>query len=165
MKLFLIGFMGSGKSTWARRLADLLSISAYDLDQLLEEKYAMSISDQFKSWGETEFRKRESELLKNFTFDQGILACGGGTPCFHGNIEFMLSEGKVVYLQLSVTDLAERLRDMRRDRPVLADVSDEDLESKIQELMEKRAPFYAKAHVTIDTAISTPEEVIHMLNS
>ncbi len=165
MKVFLIGFMGSGKSTWARRLAELLSIPAYDLDQLLEEKYAMSISDQFKTWGEVEFRKRESEFLKSFAFEEGIVACGGGTPCFHGNMEYLLSEGKVVYLQLLVTVLAERLRDMRRNRPVLADVSDEDLESKIHELMEKRAPFYAKAHVTIDTAVSTPEEVIHMLNS
>ncbi|TNE79315.1 MAG: shikimate kinase [Bacteroidetes bacterium] len=165
MKVFLIGFMGSGKSYWAERLSEQMSIPHYDLDEIMETKYGMRISEMFESWGEAEFRTRESETIRSFAFSDGILACGGGTPCFHDTMDFLLSEGMVVYLKASVPVLYQRLFELRKHRPVLAQVQDENLESSIAKLLEKRAQFYAKAHVTIDTANSTIEEVIHILNS
>src|SRR6185437_4093777 len=126
MKIFLIGFMGSGKTHWGRQLSAKLNLPFYDLDTVIIEKEKLSVAEIFDEKGEEYFRILEKETLEAVTDGQEsfILSCGGGTPCFFNNIEFMKKHGKVVWLNTSVDTLMQRLRRERSSRPLIADVAD-----------------------------------------
>src|SRR5579871_993603 len=130
MKIFLIGFMGSGKTHWGQRLAGKLQLSFYDLDSLIVEKENKSVAEIFADKGEEYFRILEKDILEAITDQQDgfILSCGGGTPCFFNNIEFMKKNGKVIWLNTSVDVLRQRLQRERLSRPLIADVTEEDLQ-------------------------------------
>src|SRR5215471_10073133 len=127
MKIFLIGFMGSGKTHWGQLLADKLQLPFYDLDTIVTEKEGKSISDIFAEKGEEYFRYKEKESLEELVNeqDQFILSSGGGTPCFFNNIEFMKKNGKVVWLNTSIDELTHRLQRERMSRPLISNVDEE----------------------------------------
>ena len=157
MIYFLIGFMGAGKSSLGKYAAKRLNMQFIDLDQWIEETKGISISSIFQEQGEQAFRGLERwalETVCEHPFKGGlILSCGGGTPCFFDNMDYMKGRGETMYLQLSSGMLAHRLQNAKHKRPLLEAV--EDLEGFIQEKLRVREPFYLQAdHVITGKQLS-----------
>ena len=155
MNIFLIGFMGSGKSTIGRLLATKQGINFIDVDQVIEEKYKKSIGEIFAIEGETRFREIEHNTLQN-NLDNNIssvVSVGGGLPCFHENMDLMNSKGITVYLKMSAEAIYSRLvalsEQSRALRPLIANKSNEELKVYISETLIKREPFYNQAKLVI----------------
>src|SRR6201996_6016365 len=164
MKIFLIGFMGSGKTHWGQRLAAKLGMPFFDLDSLIIEKENKSVADIFAEKGEEFFRFMEKETLEAITEQQEsfILSCGGGTPCFFNNIEFMKKSGKVIWLNTSIDMLTERLGRERMSRPLISDVNEEDLRRYIIRKLSERRMYYQQADVTVSEESTSVEELIRL---
>lgn len=144
--IFLIGYMGSGKTTLGRGVEARAHIAFIDLDQYIEERYGKSIKDIFKERGEDGFRLIEHDCIRKLSSKKDILvACGGGTPCFFDNMEIMNSRGTTVWLDASVDILHARLKEGRSQRPLIADFDDDELREFIVKSLEKRNPFYSRA--------------------
>jgi shikimate kinase len=165
MKIFLIGFMGSGKTHWGQRLAVRLNLSFFDLDSLIIEKEKRSVAEIFAEKGEEYFRFLEKEILESVTEQQEsfILSCGGGTPCFFNNIEFMKKNGKVIWLNTSVDVLRLRLQKERRSRPLIAEVSEDELQRYIVRKLSERRMYYQQADVTVSEENTNLDELIKIL--
>jgi shikimate kinase len=146
--IFLVGFMGSGKSHVGIKLADFLYCPFTDLDQQIEGYSKKSIRRIFAEEGEAWFRLLERRALHNITYKTpGIIATGGGTPCFFDNIEWMNNRGIVIFLDTSEEVLLQRLWKGRTKRPLLNGFSPENLQDFIHQKMKERRPFYEKASV------------------
>ena len=146
MLIFIIGFMASGKSYWARRLAEKTGTQSIDLDQLIEKKEKMSLDDLIQRKGWDYFRQKEQEILKkiqkkNITF----IAVGGGTPCYFDNLIWMQSQGKVIYLKTPVELLLRRLQSDPNQRPLLRGKTSEQLAAFVANLLSEREEYYQKA--------------------
>lgn len=148
-RILLTGYMGAGKTTLGRALADKLELTFIDLDNYIEERFRKSISQIFSEKGEEGFRDIERSMLHEVAeFEDVIISTGGGTPCFFDNVEYMNSKGTTVYLRVPVERLFTRLSIARRQRPLIKEKSDEELRSFITEQLAKREPFYSKAQYT-----------------
>ncbi|RYZ50553.1 MAG: shikimate kinase [Sphingobacteriales bacterium] len=152
MRIFLIGFMGSGKTHWGRQLSDRLKMPFFDLDEVIIEDEKRSVTDIFDEHGEEYFRIKEKQVLETLVDDHQsvIISCGGGTPCFFNNIEYMKKYGLVVWLNTNVDVLGDRLLKQRSHRPVLSGLKDEELRSFIIKKMNERRMYYEQADVIID---------------
>ena len=151
MKIFLIGFMGSGKSVSGRKLASSLGLSFADLDTLIEQNYKMTIPGIFSQFDETVFRKLETKVLTDFIKnDNFVLSCGGGTPCFNNNMELIKKNGISVYIKLSPKSLADRLIKSKTKRPLIQNIDPDQLVSKIEEMLYYRENFYSQSNITIE---------------
>ena len=149
--VFFIGFMGCGKTTWSRKLANHIGYEFVDLDQLLEEQLGMTIAEYFSSFGEDAFRKLESDILKQTKFaDNTIISTGGGLPCFFDHMEWMNANGKTVYIKLSHKTLVDRLKKGKAKRPLLRDKDGEELLSFITDKLAEREGFYLQASYITD---------------
>ena len=157
--------MGSGKTHWGQRLAAKLNLPFFDLDSLIIEKENRSVAEIFAQKGEEFFRFLEKEILESVTDHQEsfILSCGGGTPCFFNNIEFMKKNGKVIWLNTSVEVLRQRLQRERRSRPLIADVSEEELQRYIVRKLTERRMYYQQADVTVNEENTNLDELIRIL--
>jgi shikimate kinase len=154
--IFLIGFMGSGKTTVAGLLATRTNRVFVDLDRWIEQKEHRTVAEIFASEGEAGFRRRESEAVRTAATGRGtVVATGGGAACREENLALMLSSGRVVALEVSAAE-AVRRTGRRSGRPLL-DGSSDPL-AAATELLAKRQPFYARAHLRVDTATRRPEE-------
>lgn len=151
MKIYLIGYMGSGKTSIGKKLAEKLQWQFLDMDEIIEKRYEMSISDIFRLYGESEFRGAEHEILKELTNeDNAVISTGGGAPCFFDNMELMNNTGKTFYFNFSPSFLAERLLTTNLDkRPILSQLKREDFEKFIADNIAKRQSFYNQAHYKI----------------
>lgn len=148
MRIFLIGFMGSGKSHVGKQLAASTGIKFIDLDAWIESIQQRSIPQIFRQDGEAAFRQIERDALHSMSrFDQIIVACGGGTPCFFDNIDWMNHHGITIYLQTPVPILLQRLEPEKEYRPLLQNLDEEGLQKFISTKLEEREPFYSKASV------------------
>lgn len=146
--IFIIGYMGCGKSTLGRNVAAVTDIDFIDLDNYIEKRFHASVREIFAQKGEEGFRKIERAMLREVAdFENVIVACGGGTPCFFDNMELMNSKGTTVFLNTSLDKLHTRLMRGRHKRPLIADKSDDELREFIMNGLESRMPFYAKASV------------------
>jgi shikimate kinase len=165
MKIFLIGFMGSGKTHWGKLLSAKLQLPFHDLDSLIVARENKSISELFAEKGEEYFRYLEKETLEEVTNDEDsfILSCGGGTPCFFNNIEFMKKSGKVLWLNTSVDVLKDRLLKERVSRPLIRDISDEELRRYIVRKLIERKMYYEQADAMVNEESVTLEELIRSL--
>ncbi len=144
--IFLIGFMGSGKSTLGRALATATGYQFIDLDSYIEVRYHSNIRDIFASRGEDGFRDIERRMLHEVSdFEDVIVACGGGTPCFFDNMDRMNAHGLTVMLTATHETLLRRLLAGRRRRPLIASMDDARLGAFIEESIGRRMPFYSKA--------------------
>jgi shikimate kinase len=148
MRIFLLGFMGSGKSYSGKRLADKFGMSFVDLDDYIEKKVGRTIREIFEKEGEDYFRKIEQACL----FEMGekemtIISTGGGTPCFFDNMKWMNNSGVTVFLETSVAVLSNRLFDEMQKRPLLKGFSKEELKHFIEQKLEERNPFYHQTQV------------------
>lgn len=150
-RIFLIGFMGAGKTTLGKALAKELGLSFVDLDWYTEERYHQTISELFSGRGEAGYRKLEQQMLHEVAeFEEVIISVGGGTPCFFDNMEFMNNQGDTVFLQVNPAVLFRRLRVASRQRPLLCGKSDEELKEYIGSALELRTACYSKAKQVFD---------------
>lgn len=151
MKIFLIGFMGSGKSVSGKKLASSLGLSFADLDTLIEQNYKMTIPGIFSQFDESVFRKLETKVLNEFVEgDDFVLSCGGGTPCFNNNMELIKKSGISIYIKLSPKALADRLIKSKTKRPLIQNIEPEQLVRKIEEMLLLREKFYSQSDITVE---------------
>ena len=149
--IYIIGFMGSGKSTAGKKLAASLGWTFIDLDRKIEEVALKTIPQIFSEDGEEYFRKIESEVLMNLDkTKKTVVSTGGGTPCHGDNMDFMLQTGLTVYLKMTPGQLAKRLLDSSGERPLLKNVPDESLQGFIGEKLAYREKWYSKAEIIVD---------------
>jgi len=164
MKIFLIGFMGSGKTTLAKKLALRMGYDLVDLDHELEKSLQCTIAEYFQSHGEKAFRELESKTLKEFDYPENcVVATGGGAPCYFDNMDWMNSNGTTVYLQMSSAALAQRLYNGRAKRPLLKDLSEDEIENFIDNKMLERNAFYGQARLKVDGFNLTPDSLHALL--
>lgn len=150
MKIYLIGFMGSGKTTLGRKMAQKLNSGFADLDERLCAHTGKSISELFASLGEAGFRKLEQEVLHKTAIDEDlVVSTGGGTPCFFDNMDWMNEQGKTIYLHVNAKALASRLENSKTNRPLIGDLKGEKLEQFIAEKLAERESFYHKAQMMV----------------
>lgn len=171
MRIYITGYMGSGKSSLAPKLAEALGIRHIDLDSYFEQKYKISIPLFFEKYGEVHFRKIEHQLLKEISqLPEFVMATGGGTPCFHDNMILMNHSGITIYLMLSSDILCKRLKKSKNKRPLLSAFNDEQLESFIHSHLIQREVFYKQAQIILDNPSPDPSRVAqfilnqHLLN-
>ncbi len=161
MSVFLIGFMGSGKSTIGRMLAAPLGLPYIDLDHYLEQLQGQSIPALFEALGEAAFRELERDALHALSQGRSsVIATGGGTPCHFDNMAFMKTNGKTLYLKASPEELAMRLKPELGNRPLLNGQTRETLPGFIAELLAKRSPFYDQADIVVFTDGQTKQDVV-----
>jgi len=157
--------MGSGKTHWARLLSAKLGLAFFDLDTTIVEKEKRSVADIFSEKGEEYFRYQEKETLERIADQQDgfILSCGGGTPCFFNNIEYMKKNGKVIWLNTSIDVLQQRLLRERKTRPLIREVDDADLSRYIVRKLSERRMYYQQADVMVNEESITLDELIRLL--
>ena len=160
-----IGYMGSGKSHIAKLLSDRLGIKLIDLDKEISKKNKMTIAEMFQKKGEIFFRRQERALLEQIiaTEDSCILSLGGGTPAYYNNMELINQNSESIFLRTSIKNLTERLLKQKHKRPLIANISDQDLPEFIAKHLFERNIFYNKAKYTVNTDDKTPEMVVEEL--
>ena len=151
MKIFLVGYMGCGKTTMAERLSAAMEIDFVDLDDFIVETEGRSISQIFADEGEAGFRGIERRCLNEIVNydDDVVVSTGGGTPCFYDNMSVMNAGGITIYIQMDVKSLTYRLEHSKSERPLLANMMGEDLEEFARAQLEERKHFYEEANLTI----------------
>ncbi len=161
-RIFLIGYMGSGKTSMGKLLATQLAYDFVDLDAYIEAKYHKTISQIFAEKGENKFREIERDCLRLVgEFERAIISTGGGSPCYFHNMDYMNAHGLTIYLRLTPEQLAVRLETSRAGkRPLLADRKGEELRQFITEGLLTREPFYSQARVILS---GSDEEIIEKI--
>lgn len=145
-RIFLVGYMGSGKTTLGKAYARVNDMEFIDLDWYIEERMHKTVSELFAERGESGFRELERKMLHEVgEFENVMIACGGGTPCFYDNMDYMNDVGDTVFLDVCPDVLFRRLKIAKAKRPLLADKTDVELMNFIVEALEKRLPFYIRA--------------------
>ncbi len=150
--IFIVGYMGVGKSSGGRRLARSLGMPFADTDITLMEQTGKDVTSLFEEWGEARFREEESNVLRGLVKDgvAKVIATGGGTPCHADNMDFMLAQGTVLHFQVSLESLVRRLGAKRKQRPLIAHVPIDELGEFVQRHLAERMPVYSRAHITVD---------------
>jgi len=150
MRIYLVGFMGSGKSTLGRKLAKHLGLNFIDLDKYIEERFFKTIPAIFGEEGEKGFREKERFSLAEVShFENVVISTGGGAPCFFDNMELMNKTGLTVYLAPGTETIAMRILKSKTERPLVSGKSKEELTAYILDSLEKRAPYYEQAAIVI----------------
>ena len=152
MKIFLIGFMGSGKTYWGKLLSLKLSFPFFDLDDQITSREGKTINEIFNEKGEEDFRMIEKELLHTITesHDNFVMACGGGAPCYFNNIDYMNQLGTTVWINTPIEELCKRLLEEKMQRPLIKELTDEEIRIFIQKKFADRKIYYEQADITID---------------
>jgi shikimate kinase len=165
-KIFLIGYMGSGKSTAGKKLAAKLGFEFIDLDKFIEQETGKTIPEIFAEKGEGEFRALENNALKKLiTKENIVVACGGGTPCYYGNMELMNNHGTTIYLKMSVDSLATRLINAKGKRPLVEGKTEEELKAYITEHLEKREDIYHQAQYIVKGKNLNVDELVDFVTA
>jgi shikimate kinase len=163
-KIFLIGFMGCGKSKLGKSVASKLDLPFIDLDDMVEAQTQQSIPELFASLGEQGFREKEKETLQNSAIaSNAIIATGGGAPCFFDNMEWMNNNGITVFIDTPVKVIADRLINARVERPLVKGKSFEELIEFIGSKLQERRPFYSQAKITLTGVDLSPDDLIESL--
>ena len=146
IRIFLIGYMGAGKTTLGKAFAREMGLTFVDLDWYIEERFHKSIRQLFTERGEDGFRELEKRMLHEAAeFEDVVISTGGGTPCFLDNMEYMNTMGDTIFLDVDIKVLFRRLKVAKQQRPLLVQKTDEELMAFIMENLQKRLPFYIKA--------------------
>lgn len=164
MRIYLIGFMGCGKSTLGKPIARAMEYDFVDLDNYIEEQTGMSIPEIFAQKGEKIFRELENHYLCEISErDNIVISTGGGTPCFNGNMEIMNRSGTTIYLCQDVDILVSRLRNARVKRPLIDGKTDSELRTYIVETLGKREEYYRRAAITVANPSRDASRIINFL--
>lgn len=166
MRIYLIGYMGCGKSTLGKKLARHAGLQFVDMDHYIEKRNCKTVPQIFAEEGEAEFRKKERKALEELSeFSDVVIATGGGAPCFFDNVELMNRTGKTIYLNINPKILAERLMKSKTERPLIKGKSKEELVRFIDETLKKRNEFYTQAHCQITRPDIDLKEVMAMIQN
>ncbi len=162
----LIGYMCAGKTTIGKALGKALDRTFYDLDWYVEERYHKRVPQIFAEFGEEKFRDLERRMLHEVAeFENIVLSCGGGTPCFFDNMDYLNSVSETFYLKASPETLCRHIAMSRGERPLLKGKSPEELQQFVATQLEERAPFYEKASCIIDiNVLDTFDKVNDIVN-
>ena len=165
MKIILLGYMGSGKSTVAKELARALNLPFIDLDDYIIDKEKKSIKEIFEIKGEIYFRLQESKYLKELLdhSEDAVLALGGGTPCYANNMELIKKESLSVYLKGGIATICQRLRSEKQQRPLIASLNDEQLTEFVAKHLFERRNFYEQATQSISIDNKSVHELLQEL--
>jgi shikimate kinase len=164
MRVYLIGYMGSGKTRFGMDLSVKTGYPFIDTDELFEAKYRISIVDFFEKYNEETFRKLERDLLlETINHADAIISTGGGTPCFYDNMDFIRKNGISIYLKMDLQSLVNRLIVVKKKRPLLKDKPLKDMESYIRGQIEEREIFYNQADFTVDAEIITVNDIVSLI--
>lgn len=166
--VILLGYMCAGKTTVGKRLAKALNRTFYDLDWYIEERYHKRVPEIFAEDGEAVFRDLERRMLHEVAeFENVVLACGGGTPCFFDNMSYMNRVADTVYMKASVDTLMQHLSVSRGERPLLKDKTDDELRDFITRQLAKRSPYYEQAkyvhNIDVLSSFDEVETVVQQL--
>ena len=150
MRIFIIGFMYSGKSTIGKKLAKAMNLKYIDTDNIFEGKYNITVAHFFEKYGEELFREFEHKiLLEAIENENAIISTGGGLPCFYKNMELIKQNGISIYLKMSPLSIIHRINHSKKKRPLLQNKSPEELQTYIETLLKQREIFYNQATITI----------------
>jgi shikimate kinase len=168
MKIILLGYMASGKTTIGKEVSNSLSMNFIDLDAYISQQEKRSISDIFKFKGEIYFRRIENIYLKELlnSKDNFLLSLGGGTPCYSNNMELIQnSKAKTIYIKASIPTLVARLIKEKSTRPLIADIENEKITEFVAKHLFERRFFYEQADITLNTDIISMEEITTEIES
>jgi len=161
MRIVIVGYMGSGKTSIGKKLAYHLKVPFLDTDQMISEQEGIPISEIFERHGESHFRTLEQDLIKNLgQLESFVLSTGGGLPCYNNLMEELNELGTTLFLKRPVRELAHRLSVSKTKRPLIEGQSKEELIDFIKISLKKRTPFYEKAKFTIPRTIEKPLEIL-----
>lgn len=152
MRFFLIGYMGSGKSYWTKSLSKTLNFPEVDMDQEIEHIEKMKIKDIFSTKGEPYFRNLETKILKDIVekYKHIIISTGGGLPCHSDNMDYMNEHGITIYLKVPEEEIYNRLIEAKQQRPLLKNMSDEEIKTFISKSIKERTNYYEQARISLD---------------
>lgn len=160
-RIFLVGYMGSGKTTIGRELSKKLEFEFIDTDIYIENRFHKTINEIFANMGEEKFRQIETNILKEVSdFENVIIAAGGGTPCFNNNMEIMKEKGIVIFLNPDLDELTYRLNLVKATRPLIKDKTEAEMRGFIEKMLASRMAFYEQAHITTSGDLETGAEDI-----
>ena len=164
-RIYFVGYMGAGKTTAARRLANRLGWEVADTDALFEEKYKISVCDFFNKYDEPLYRKLESEVLKETeNLKNTVISTGGGTACYFDNMDWMNQHGLTIFLRISEKAVIDRLLHAKRKRPLAIGKTEAELTEFVSKHYTSRLPFYEKAQITVKAEDFDLEKLIEMIN-
>jgi len=165
MKIFLIGFMGCGKTHWGKLLGEKLGVPFFDLDEKITEQEGRPIHEIFKTEGEEYFRMLEKDVLHllSESHESFVMACGGGTPCFFNTIDYLKRQGTVVWINCSTDCLYQRLIKEKDQRPLISSIPDEQLKTFIIKKYSSRKIFYQQANVILPEENVTLENMLNKI--
>lgn len=160
-RIIIIGYMGSGKTTVGHAMSQELGLPFYDLDWYIETRMHRTVKQIFDEKGEEGFRKIEHNLLHEVAeFEDVIISCGGGTPCFFDNIDYINRQGETVYLKCTTDVLYKHLKMGKTVRPLLLNKTPDEVKTFIEAQLKQREPFYAKAKHIVDVSLMDNKEKI-----
>lgn len=166
MRIFLLGFMGSGKSHWGRLWAAAHNFNFIDLDEELEKQEQKTVAAIFETRGEDYFRQKETILLRSLTAQSNsIVSCGGGTPCFFDNMAWMNKNGLTIFLEASTQFILKNIKNEKDKRPLIKDKDDAEILFFIEQKLKERQPYYSKAKIILqaeDLNIDSIKKVINL---
>lgn len=163
--IYLLGFMGSGKTSIGKKLANKLNLDFFDLDQFIETKSQKTITELFTEKGEKAFRTIENENLVELSSKKDcVISLGGGTPCFGINMEIIKHTGTSIYLKLEEAILVGRLRLKRAKRPLIANLNDEEISILVHKRLNEREVFYKQADYTIESSHPSAKMIVELIN-
>ena len=173
VRIIIIGYMGAGKTTVGKALARTLKLPFYDLDWYIEGRMRKTVAQLFAERGEEGFRQVERNMLHEVAeFEDVVISCGGGTPCFFDNMEYLNAQGETIYLKGTPEILFQHLLMAKGKRPLLEGKSPDEIKEYIKSSLETREPFYSKAKHIYNIELlgngekikSCVEDICHMLN-
>jgi len=166
MQIYLIGFMGCGKSTVGKKLANKLQYKFLDIDKMIQKGEDTTIEKVFQNKGETYFRQLENKYLRELPEKSGnyVIATGGGLPCHDGNIDYMNENGLTIYLKMNTGQLTYRLKHAKKKRPLLQNKTEEEVVKYIETKLKEREPFYNKANILFDAFNLKISDLVEQIN-
>jgi shikimate kinase len=160
MNIYLIGFMGCGKTTLGKKMAKKMNKFFFDMDAEIEKSAQLSIADIFSQYGESYFRELENKLLASIQSQNYIVSTGGGAPCFFNNLDMMNASGLTIFINLPAKTLLNRLENEKDKRPLIQNIPPDKLLFEIEDRLNKRLPFYQKAQIIFNPLQQTEEVLL-----
>lgn len=165
-RIYIIGYMCSGKSSVSRKLANKLGYQTVDTDDVFEERYHISVQDFFDKYGEDYFRMFESEILrKTGEMHNAVISTGGGTPCFFDNMQWMNENGVTVFVKISPTTACNRLMTAKRKRPLIQGKNKDELCQYVENHYNSRLKYYEQATFTVKGENLDIDEILNVMNN
>lgn len=164
--VFLIGFMGSGKSHWGKIWAEANQLAFVDLDAVIEQDTGKTVAEIFELYGEAHFRDLEADTLRACAgLENTLVACGGGTPCFHENMQWMNEHGSTIYIACTSSEILTRVLLEKEKRPLLKKLNQAELLFFIETKVKEREPFYTQASLTVQSGSLTEASFAEIIST